>query len=219
MRALDDLVRQGKVRYVGVSNFAAWQIMKALSISEIQHLARFECLQPQYSLIEREIERDYIPMCLAEGIGVIPWSPLGGGFLTGKYRRGEDSPGDSRLTNVKTGVWENTWEKRATERNWDILACVGEIAKQRAVTHAQVALAWVHQKPGVTAPIIGVRNLPQLEDNLSAADLVLSDDEMAALDGVSALDNIYPYRFLNHTGQGREREKFGTRVNASGQRR
>jgi aryl-alcohol dehydrogenase-like predicted oxidoreductase len=219
MRALDDLVRQGKVRYLGVSNFAAWQIMKALSVSEIQYLARFECLQPQYSLIEREIEREYIPMCLSEGIGVIPWSPLGGGFLTGKYRRGEDSPTDTRLTSAKTGVWENTWEKRATERNWDILACVGEIAKQRGATHAQVALAWVHQKPGVTSPIIGVRNLPQLEDNLAAADLALSDDEMAALDAVSALDNIYPYRFLSHTGQGREREKFGTRVNASGQRK
>jgi aryl-alcohol dehydrogenase-like predicted oxidoreductase len=122
LRALDDLVRQGKVRYLGVSNFAAWQIMKALGLSQLLGLARFECLQPQYSLIEREIEREFIPLCLSEGIGIIPWSPLGGGFLTGKYEC-NNRPADARLTGA-TGPWENTWEKRATERNWATLDCL-----------------------------------------------------------------------------------------------
>jgi aryl-alcohol dehydrogenase-like predicted oxidoreductase len=218
LRALDDLVSQGKVRYLGVSNFAAWQIMKALCISEVKNLARFDCLQPQYSLIEREIEREFIPLCIEEGIGIIPWSPLGGGFLTGKYTR-DDQPSDARLTNSRSGVWENTWEKRATDRNWAILDCVGEIARQRNVSMAQVALAWVHQRPGVTSPIIGARTVEQLEDNLAAADLELTAEEMASLDAVSALDNIYPYRFISNAALGREREKFGIRLNGDGNRK
>jgi aryl-alcohol dehydrogenase-like predicted oxidoreductase len=218
LRALDDLVSQGKVRYLGVSNFAAWQLMKALCISEVKNLSRFDCLQPQYSLIEREIEREFIPLCIEEGVGIIPWSPLGGGFLTGKYTR-DDQPAEARLTNARGGVWENTWEKRATDRNWEILDCVGEIARQRNVTLAQVALAWVHQRPGVTSPIIGVRTLEQLEDNLAAADLELTAEEMASLDAVSALDNIYPYRFISNASLGREREKFGIRRNADGNRK
>jgi aryl-alcohol dehydrogenase-like predicted oxidoreductase len=217
LRALDDLVRQGKVRYLGVSNFAAWQIMKALGISAMQHLSRFECLQPQYSLIEREIEREFIPMCISEGIGIIPWSPLGGGFLTGKYKR-DAQPDDARLSQARTGNWENTWEKRATEQNWAILDCVGEVARQRGVSYAQVALAWVYNKPGVTSPIIGARNMEQLEDNLGAADLSLTPEEMATLDAVSAPPVVYPYRFLANTAQGREREKYGIRVNPEGVR-
>ncbi len=218
LRALDDLVRQGKVRYLGVSNFAAWQVMKALGVSERLHLARFECLQPQYSLIEREIEREYIPMCVEEGIGIIPWSPLGGGFLTGKYKR-DSQPEEARLTNARSGGWENTWEKRATERNWAVLDCLGEIARQHGVSYARVALAWVHQKPGVTAPIIGARNLEQLEDNLAAADLELSAHDMATLDAASALEVVYPYRFIRNTAQGREREKYGARIDSTGLRK
>lgn len=218
LRALDDLVRQGKVRYLGVSNFAAWQIMKALSISERHNFDRFECLQPQYSLIEREIEREYIPMCLAEGIAIIPWSPLGGGFLSGKYTR-ETQPADARLTNARTGIFENVWDKRATERNWAILDCVGEIVRNHQVSCAQVALAWVLWKPGVTSPIIGARTLEQLDDNLASADLKLTADEMAALDAVSALEDIYPYRFLRNQDRDRDRSQFGTIVNKDGVRR
>ncbi len=218
LRALDDLVRQGKVRYLGVSNFAAWQIMKAVGLSELLQLARFECLQPQYSLIEREIEREYIPMCISEGIGIIPWSPLGGGFLTGKYKRNSTQPETARLTNAH-GTWENTWERRATERNWDILDCVGEVAKARGVSYAQVALAWVYKRPGVTAPIIGARNLEQLEDNLAAINLDLTPQEMATLDAVSALDEVYPYRFIQNGAVGREREVYGTPINTNGIRR
>ncbi len=205
LHALDDLVRQGKVRYLGVSNFAAWQIMKALGLSQLLGLARFECLQPQYSLIEREIEREFIPLCLSEGIGIIPWSPLGGGFLTGKYER-NNQPADARLTGA-TGPWENTWEKRATERNWATLDCLSQVAKARGASNAQVAIAWVHQKPGVTAPIIGARTLAQLDDNLRGAKITLSAEEMAALDAPSAPEDIYPYRFLRNMAQGRERGK------------
>jgi aryl-alcohol dehydrogenase-like predicted oxidoreductase len=201
MRALDDLVRQGKVLYLGVSNFAAWQIMKALCVSALHGLARFGCLQPQYSLIEREIEHESVPLCLSEGVGIIPWSPLGGGFLTGKYTR-EKQPEGARLTG-KTGPWENVWDKRATERNWAVLDVVRKVAAARGVSCAQVALAWVLAQPGVTAPIIGARNLEQLEDNLSAADLKLSDEEMAELDQASRLKDVYPYRFIENASKGR----------------
>jgi aryl-alcohol dehydrogenase-like predicted oxidoreductase len=218
LRALDDLVRQGKVRYLGVSNFAAWQIMKALGISERQHLERFECLQPQYSLIEREIEREFVPMCIEEGIGIIPWSPLGGGFLTGKYQR-DAQPDEARLSKARTGGAENVWEKRATERNWNILDCVTEIANQRGVSNAQIALAWVHQQPGVTAPIIGARNLEQLDDNLAAAHLKLTADELSRLDEVSAPEDVYPYRFIANARRNRAREEFGILVNHFDQRK
>ncbi|MCZ7545353.1 MAG: aldo/keto reductase [Anaerolineae bacterium] len=204
MRALDDLVRQGKVLYLGVSNFAAWQIMKALCVSEVNGLARFDCLQPQYSLIEREIERETIPLCLSEGLGIIPWSPLGGGFLTGKYTR-EAQPAGARLTENRSAPWENVWDKRATERNWATLDVVREVASAHDVTPAQVAIAWVLAQPGVTSPIIGARNLEQLSDNLDALDVELTAEEMARLDEVSALTPVYPYRFINFNSQPRAR--------------
>lgn len=197
MRALDDLVRQGKVLYLGVSNFAAWQTMKALCVSAVNGLARFDCVQPQYSLIEREIERELIPLCLSEGLGVIPWSPLGGGFLTGKYTR-ESQPSEARLTKMRSAPFENVWDKRATERNWATLDVVRQVAAARGVTPAQVAIAWVMAQPGVTAPIIGARNLDQLHDNLLAAELQLTPDELNTLDEASRLESVYPYRFIEN---------------------
>ncbi|NLF79387.1 MAG: aldo/keto reductase [Chloroflexi bacterium] len=199
LRALDDLVRQGKVRYLGVSNFAGWQLATALGISARLGLERFVCLQPQYSLISRGIEYELIPLCLSEGIAIIPWSPLGGGFLTGKYTR-EQRPDGARLSSDAGGPGENIWSRRATERNWAIVDAVQAIAGAHGVSPAQVALAWVLAQPGVTSPIIGARNLEQLEDNLAAADLALSSDDLARLDAISAPEEIYPYRVIRDLG-------------------
>ena len=201
LRALDDLVHQGKVRYLGASNFAGWQLAQALGISERLGLARFDCLQPQYSLIERGIEYELVPLCLDQNIAMIPWSPLGGGFLTGKYSRAE-RPDGSRLSRdiPDSSPLENIWGKRATERNWAVLDIVRELATVHEVTPAQVAIAWTLAQPGVTSTIIGARHVGQLEDNLGALGITLSKDDLARLDAASANEDIYPYRFIRDLG-------------------
>ena len=186
MRALDDLVRQGKVRYIGASNFTAWQLMKSLWVSDKHDLARFDCLQPQYSLISREIERELLPMCRYESVGVIPWSPLGGGFLTGKYRSGQHPPADSRLAKM------DMWNRLADEQNYSTLEAVEHVAKERGRTISQVALAWVNQQPGVSSVIYGARTEEQNEQNLGAIGFRLEAAEIAALDKASALPLEYP---------------------------
>jgi aryl-alcohol dehydrogenase-like predicted oxidoreductase len=186
MRALDDLVRHGKVRYIGASNFAAWQLMESLWVSDKHDYARFDCLQPQYSLISREIEREILPLCRSEGVGVIPWSPLGGGFLTGKYRSGEKPPEDSRLAKM------DLWNRLANERNYRTLEAVEQVAKERGRKISQIALAWVNQQPGVSSVIYGARTIEQNDENLSAIGLKLEAAELAALDKASALPPEYP---------------------------
>jgi aryl-alcohol dehydrogenase-like predicted oxidoreductase len=195
LSALTDLVRAGKVRYVGVSNFTGWQLMKALWISELRGLERFVCLQPQYSLVERNIEREILPVCREEGLGVIPWSPLGGGFLSGKYRRGERPTQGSRIAEAVESMEEH-WDRRATERNWNALNAVGEISEETGKSYAQVSLNWLLLQEVVTAPIIGARNMGQLEDNLGATGWELSEEQVARLSGVSDLEDVYPYRFI-----------------------
>jgi aryl-alcohol dehydrogenase-like predicted oxidoreductase len=186
MRALDDLVRQGKVRYIGASNFTAWQLMKSLWVSDKHDYARFDCLQPQYSLISREIEREVLPLCRYEAVGVIPWSPLGGGFLTGKYRSGQRPPEDSRLAKM------DLWNRLADERNYKTLEAVEHIAKERGRPISQVALAWVNQQNGVSSVIYGARTEEQNEQNLGAIGFRLEAAELAALDKASALPPEYP---------------------------
>ncbi|MGH7863808.1 MAG: aldo/keto reductase, partial [Candidatus Binataceae bacterium] len=186
VRALDDLVHQGKVRYIGASNFTAWQLMKSLWESDKHGHARFDCLQPQYSLICRDIEREILPLCRYEGIGVIPWSPLGGGFLTGKYRSGQKPPQDARLTK------QDLWGRLAQERNYRVLEAVEQVAKERGRSIAQVALAWVNQQRGVSSVIYGARTTEQNEDNLAAIGFVLEKAELDALDAASALAPSYP---------------------------
>ncbi len=200
LSTLDDLVRGGKVRYIGVSNFTAWQIMKALSISDQGNLARFVCLQPQYSLVVRDIEREILPLCREEGLGVMPWGPLGGGFLSGKYKRGQRPPKGSRIAGAEDHQ-EEAWKRRATEKNWRILDVVGEIAEARGKSYAQVSLAWLRAQPGVTAPILGARTLEQLEDNLGCIGWTLSGEELKRLDEVSALEEGYPYYFIRTLGR------------------
>src|SRR5215203_2438318 len=195
LAALTDLVRSGKVRYVGVSNFTGWQLMKSLAVSEANGFERFVCLQPQYSLVERNIEREILPVCVEEGLGVIPWSPLGGGFLSGKYRRGEEPPEDSRIASAVESMEEH-WERRATERNWAALDVVGRISEEIGKSYAQISLNWLLRQDGVTAPIIGARTLEQLEDNIGASGWELSEEQVEALSWVSAIEEVYPYRFI-----------------------
>ena len=195
LSTLDNLVSSGKVRYLAASNFTAWQLMKALGLSDRYGWQRFICLQPQYSLVVRDIERELLPLCIEEGLGVVLWSPLGGGFLSGKYRRGENPPPGSRITPELKGP-EEAWERRMTERNFCIIDVIGKIADARQKSYAQVALAWLRQQLGVTSPIIGAKTIEQLEDNLGSVGWDLTSEEMDALDKVSQVEEGYPYRFI-----------------------
>jgi aryl-alcohol dehydrogenase-like predicted oxidoreductase len=195
LSALTDLVRQGKVRYVGVSNFTGWQLMKALYVSELNGFERFVSLQPQYSLAERNIEREVLPACREDGVGVIPWGPLGGGFLSGKYRRGEEPPEDSRIAGAPD-EFEEAWTRRSVERNWRTLDVIGETSEQTGRSYAQISLNWLLRQEGVTAPIIGARRMEQLEDNLGAAGWKLSEEQIVRLSEASAIEDVYPYRFI-----------------------
>ena len=197
LSALTDLVRSGKVRYIGVSNFTGWQLMRSLAVSESHGFERFVCLQPQYSLVERNIEREILPVCLEEGLGVIPWSPLGGGFLSGKYRRGQEPPRGSRISEAVESM-EEYWDRRATERNWAVLDVVGEISEASGKSYAQISLNWLLRQPVVTAPIVGARTVEQLEDNLGASGWELDDDQMNRLSEAGAPEDTYPYRFTRN---------------------
>ncbi len=190
LRALDACVRAGKVRYVGCSNYSAWQLMKATALARELGTPRFDCLQPQYSLVCRTIEREHIPLCLEEGIGVIPWSPLGGGLLTGKFKQGAAAPAGAR-----GAVDPMLRERFVAERNLAIAETVVGVAGALGRSASQVALAWAIGQPAVTSPIFGARTLEQLEDNLGAADLVLPEEARKRLDEASALELVYPYDF------------------------
>ena len=201
LRAFDDLVVVGKVRYIGVSNFKAWQVMKALGLSDQHGWMRFIAAQYQYSLVVRDIESEFLDLCTSEGLGLVPWGPLGGGFLSGKYRAGQRpiSPTEGRLA-ATPDAWEEAWSRRATEQNWRILAAVeAVIAAHPGSTPSQVAIAWLLTRPAVASVIVGARTLPQLEDNLGAVDLKLTQDEIARLNEVSAIPVAYPYRSVNTT--------------------
>ena len=197
LSALTDLVRSGKVRYIGVSNFTGWQLMRSVCVSEANGLERFACLQPQYSLVERNIEREVLPVCVEEGLGVIPWSPLGGGFLSGKYRRGEKPPQGSRISEAVESM-EEYWDRRATERNWATLDVVSRISEEMGKSYAQISLNWLLRQQGVTAPIIGARTLEQLEDNIDASGWELTEEQLEELSEASANEDVYPYRFIRN---------------------
>jgi aryl-alcohol dehydrogenase-like predicted oxidoreductase len=191
---LDSAVRAGKIHYVGLSNFTGWQIQKAVDVADARVLARPVTLQPQYNLLVREVEWEIVPACQAEGLSLLPWSPLGGGWLTGKYHRDESPTGPTRLgENPNRGV--EAYGRRSTvERTWDVLDAVEEIAKDRGMSMAQVALAWLADRPTVCSVILGARTQEQLDDNLGAAGVHLSDDETQLLDRVSDPNPAdYPY--------------------------
>jgi aryl-alcohol dehydrogenase-like predicted oxidoreductase len=184
LRTLDDLVRAGKVRYVGCSNLAAWQLMKALAISRELRLDRFQCTQSYYSLVGRELEREMIPLLQDQALGLLVWSPLAGGFLSGKFTRTTTDEAARRATFEFPPVDK--------EKGFAILDVVTAIARSHAASAAQVAIAWLLAHEVVTSVIIGARNLSQLDDNLGSVDVALSSDELTALDEVSRLAPEYP---------------------------
>jgi len=194
LRFLDDAVRAGDISYVGLSNYTGWQLQQIVDLAELRSLVRPVTLQPQYNLLAREIEWEIIPASLANGLGLLPWSPLGGGWLTGKYRRDTRPTGATRLgENPDRGV--EAYDRRgAVERTWAVIDAVTSIAEQRSVSMAQVALAWLIDRPGVSSVILGARTLEQLDDNLGAAGLHLSEEERETLDAASdPAPADYPY--------------------------
>lgn len=185
LRALDDLVRQGKVRYIGVSNWQAWRIATALGVSARLDLERFATLQAYYSIAGRDLERELQPLLEAEKMGLLVWSPLAGGLLSGKFSRDDQSPEGSRRTSFDFPIVDK-------ERAWDVIDVLKPIAQAHGSSPARIALAWLLSKPVVTSVIVGAKRLSQLEDNIAAVDVVLSADEIAQLDAVSELPPEYP---------------------------
>lgn len=181
LRALDDLIRAGKVRYIGTSTYAAWQIIESLWVSKELGLHRFVSDQPPYNLLDRRIERELLPMCRTYGIGIIPWSPLAGGLLTGKYSRTSPPPADSRFANAGSNPM---MQRRMNEQSLEVVDQLRPLAEAKGCSLSQFALAWVMNQPGVTSPIIGPRTMDQLEDNLKALDVTITGEDHKAIDEI-----------------------------------
>ncbi|MEF3306583.1 aldo/keto reductase [Paenibacillus sp. GYB003] len=203
LSTLHDLVREGLVRYIGASNFRAWQLMKAIGICRERGWEEFVCLQPQYSLLCRATEYELLPLCASEGIGVIPWSPLRGGWLSGKFRRGMEKPPE----NTRVGDSPELWSRWNTETTWAIIDTVQEIASETGRTPAQVSLNWLLSRDEITAPIIGARCVEQLEDNMGASGWSLTADQVERLNRVSETPVSYPYDQAAELQQRRGRER------------
>jgi aryl-alcohol dehydrogenase-like predicted oxidoreductase len=195
LEALDGLVRAGKVRAVGASNFPAWLLAWAVGLQDRNGWAPFVSLQAQYSLVERSIEVEALPFCRAAGLGVLPWGPLGAGFLSGRQRRGEPPPPGSRMADAGDD-WEEAVHRRAIERNFRVLDAAEEIAAAHGATVPQIAIAWLLGVEGVTAPIVGARTLEHLEDLLGAVEIELSPEERARLEAPAGPPDLYPNRML-----------------------
>lgn len=193
LRALDDLVRAGKVLYLGASNYAAYRLADSHWISKSEHLHRFVALQMQYSLLVRDLEREHVPACLKFGLGILPWSPLAAGFLSGKYTRGEAPPPGARLEK-----WKERFADADDDRGWRTVDVVRAIADEKGSTPSAVALAWLLAKPGVTSVIFGARSIEQLDDNLAALSVKLGAEDVKRLDDASATPLGYPYQFISN---------------------
>jgi aryl-alcohol dehydrogenase-like predicted oxidoreductase len=206
LQTLDGLVQSGKVRYIGASNVTSWQLQKAIDLSHFNGWEAFSCLQPLYNLLDRELEWDLVPVCLNEGVGIIPWSPLRGGWLSGKFHRGMDAPLEgTRVEEAEKRGWSESWSAYANERTWSIIDAMQAIAKERGKSVAQIALNWLLQMPGVTAPIIGVRTMKHLEDNLGASGWSLTSDQMERLNQLSEKTLPYPHSMIAGFSPPRER--------------
>ncbi len=194
LSTLHTLVQDGKVRYIGASNFNGWQLQKAIDLSRHMGWEPFTCLQPQYNLLCRSTEWELTPVCFNEGLGVVPWSPLRGGWLSGKYRRGMTAPPEgSRVAAAGERGWGESWDAYNNEHTWAVLDELFTTAEDIGKRPAQVAINWLLQRPGVTAPIIGARDLAQLEDNLGAVGWALDAEHMERLDRASDTGLPYPY--------------------------
>jgi len=199
LATLNTLVQQGKIRYLGASNYASWQLQKSIDVARFRGWEPFIALQPLYNLIDREVELELVPVCRNEGVGIIPWAPLRGGWLTGKYRRGMTSaPPGTRWEGDKQ-PWLGNWENSVDERTWAVTDTLLAVAEEVGRTPAQVALRWLLQRPGVTSPIIGAKNLTQLEDNLGATGWTLPDEAMERLTAAGEFRLPYPYGYLRNS--------------------
>jgi aryl-alcohol dehydrogenase-like predicted oxidoreductase len=196
MRGLEDVVRSGKVRFLGISNHPAWMVVKANSIADKMGWTKFIALQNYYSIAGRDIEREIVPMAISEGLALMPWSPLAGGFLSGKFTRNTEKAGDSRRDNFD-------FPPVNKEKAYDIIDIMLEIGKRHNVSAEQVALAWMLNKPFVTSIIIGAKKKEQLRDNISATELILSEDDINKLDKISELSPEYPGWMVERQEQGR----------------
>lgn len=202
LATLDSLVQSGKVRYIGASNYAAWQLQKSIDISKFSGWEPYACLQPLYNLLDREIEFELVPVCQNEGVGIIPWSPLRGGWLSGKYRRGMQSPPqNTRVEEASRHGWSESWEAYANEHTWSVLDALFAVADEAGKSPAQVALRWLLQQPGVTAPIIGARTLEHLNTNLGAEGWTLNSDQIQRLDQASAMKPYYPVASIRESAR------------------
>jgi aryl-alcohol dehydrogenase-like predicted oxidoreductase len=204
LRTLDGFVRSGKIRYYGLSNFTGWQLTKAVHLARALNLSQPVTLQPQYNLLVRNIEFEIVPAALDAGLGLLPWSPLGGGWLSGKYRRDQRPTGATRLGEDPNRGMEAYDKRNDDNRTWDVIEAVESIADKRGLSMAQIALAWVTGRPAVTSTILGARTITQLENNLASADVSLDADEIASLDAASdpaAPD--YPYGTMGVEQRGR----------------
>ena len=181
LRALDDLIRSGKVRYIGTSTYAAWQVVESLWVSKEYNLNRFICEQPPYHILDRRIERELVPMAQTYGIGIIPWSPLAGGMLTGKYERGQEPPEDSRWASYSQNPVQR---RRWTDAIFDATEALLPIAGEKGCTMSQFAVAWAMAQPGITSPIIGPRTFEQLEDNIGAFDVEITEADKKAVNSI-----------------------------------
>ncbi len=196
LSTLHDLVHEGKVRYIGASNYTGWQLATALGVSKQHGWEPYISIQPQYSLVTRDIERELLPLAEYAGLAVLPWSPLGGGLLSGKYRAGEAPPDDSRAADTTPSAV--LMRMRIQEdRNFAVAQAVQDVAADLGKTMAQVALNWVLHRPGVTAPILGARTVAHIDDNLGAIGWKLDADALARLEDASAIERGYPYDFID----------------------
>jgi aryl-alcohol dehydrogenase-like predicted oxidoreductase len=197
LSTLNSLVQSGKVRYIGASNYAGWQLQKAIDLSRRMSWEPFVCLQPQYNLLCRSTEWELLPVCQNEGLGVIPWSPLRGGWLSGKYRRGmTEPPTGTRVAIAEEQGWSESWSAYNNERTWRLLDVLFAVAEEAGKSPAQVAINWLLRQPGVTAPIIGARSVEQLETNLASAGWQLGEQALERLDRASAIETPYPYEHI-----------------------
>ncbi len=197
LSTLDTLVRAGKVRFIGASSHSGWQLQKSIDLARQHGWEPYTCLQPLYNLLDRDAEWELVPVCLAEGLGLIPWSPLRMGFLSGRYRRGVSlPPPDTRIERLNDHG-DPIWTQYATEETWRVIDVLDDLARETGRTMAQLSLRWLIQRPAVTAPIIGARTISQLEDNLGAVGWALTDDQLGRLTAVSERRLPHPYDVLH----------------------
>lgn len=199
LSTLDSLVRNGKVRYLGVSNFSGWQLQKTIDTCHAMRWESISCLQPLYNLLDRETEWELMPVCINEGLGIIPWSPLRGGWLSGKFRREMSAPRAEtriRVNEQSERTWTEEWANYNTDHTWQVIDTLLAVAQEAGKSPAQVALNWLLQRPGVTAPILGVRTVEQLEDNLGTMGWSLNSEQMERLNNASDRRLPYPYELL-----------------------